>query len=66
MSGFQALASGLVSEYNIPVEWYATPMEVAPASDALSDFTWAQTGLHLVNTRAQYLQPIGGYPGRNP
>ena len=44
--------------WNIPVEFFATPMEVAPESTALNDFGWAQTGLHLVNTRAEYLQPI--------
>jgi phospholipid-binding lipoprotein MlaA len=44
--------------WNIPVQYFATPMELAPESTALNDFGWAQTGLHLINTRAEYLQPI--------
>ena len=44
--------------WNIPVEFYATPMELAPESTALNDFGWAQSGLHLINTRAEYIQPI--------
>lgn len=44
--------------WNIPVQYFATPMELAPESDALNDFGWAQTGLHLVNTRAEFLEPI--------
>ena len=44
--------------WNIPVEFYATPMAVAPESTALNDFGWSEAGLHLINTRAEYIQPI--------
>jgi phospholipid-binding lipoprotein MlaA len=50
--------SGVRDAANIPVEYFATPMEVAPASAALTDFGYAETGLHLINTRAEYIQPI--------
>ncbi len=50
--------SGARDVWNIPVEYFATPMELAPESAALNDFGWAQTGLHLINTRAEYIQPI--------
>ncbi len=50
--------SGARDALNIPVEYFATPMEAAPESTALNDFGYAQTGLHLINTRAQYIQPI--------
>ena len=50
--------SGVRDAANYPVEWFATPMEAAPASGALSDFGYSETGLHLVNTRAELIQPI--------
>lgn len=50
--------SGARDVANIPVEFFATPMEVAPASQALRDFGYAETGLHLINTYAQFLGPI--------
>ena len=50
--------SGARDVWNLPVEYFATPMEVAPASGALTDFGYAQTGLHLINTRAAYIGPI--------
>jgi phospholipid-binding lipoprotein MlaA len=50
--------SGARDVWNLPWEFYATPMAVAPASAALSDFGWAESGLHLINTRAEYIQPI--------
>jgi phospholipid-binding lipoprotein MlaA len=50
--------SGARDMLNIPIEFYATPMALAPESTALNDFGWAQSGLHLINTRAEYLQPI--------
>ncbi|MDE1905937.1 MAG: VacJ family lipoprotein [Rhodospirillales bacterium] len=50
--------SGVRDATNYPVEWFATPMEAAPASAALSDFGYTETGLHLVNTRAELIQPI--------
>jgi phospholipid-binding lipoprotein MlaA len=50
--------SGARDVWNLPVEYFATPMEAAPESTALNDFSYAETGLHLINTRAQYIQPI--------
>ncbi|OYV35224.1 MAG: ABC transporter [Rhodospirillales bacterium 20-64-7] len=50
--------SGVRDAANIPVEFYATPMAVAPASQALTDFGYAETGTHLVNTYAEFLGPI--------
>ncbi len=50
--------SGVRDVLNLPVEYYATPMKVAPASGALTDFTYAQTGLHVINTRAEFIGPI--------
>ncbi len=50
--------SGARDFINVPVEFYATPMAVAPESTALNDFGYAESGVHLINTRAQYIQPI--------
>jgi len=50
--------SGARDVLNLPVEYFATPMEAAPASAALTDFGYAETGIHLINTRAEYIQPI--------
>ncbi|WP_026439692.1 MlaA family lipoprotein [Acidocella facilis] len=50
--------SGVRDAMNYPVSWFATPMEAAPASGALTDFGYSETGIHLINTRAAYLQPI--------
>ena len=50
--------SGFRDVLNLPVEYFATPMEVAPESTALNDFGYAETGLHLINTRANFLGPI--------
>ena len=50
--------SGARDVLNLPVEYFATPMEAAPESTALNDFGYAETGLHLINTRADYLEPI--------
>ncbi len=50
--------SGTRDVWNLPVEWFATPMEAAPESAALNDFGYAETGIHLINTRAELLQPI--------
>ena len=50
--------SGVRDALNIPVEYFATPMETAPESTALNDFGYAETGLNLINTRANYLGPI--------
>ncbi len=50
--------SGTRDVLNLPVEFFATPMEAAPASAALTDFGYAETGIHLINSRAEYIQPI--------
>lgn len=50
--------SGARDVLNYPVEYFATPMEAAPASGALTDFGYSETGLHLVNTRAEYLGTV--------
>lgn len=50
--------SGLRDAANLPVEWFATPMEAAPESGALDAFGYAETGIKLVNTRAAYLPVI--------
>lgn len=50
--------SGARDVWNLPVQWFATPMEAAPASTALNDFGHAEDGINLINTRATYLQPI--------
>ncbi len=50
--------SGARDVWNLPVEYFATPMEAAPESGALNDFGYSVTGLHLINTRAEYIQPI--------
>lgn len=47
--------SGARDVLNMPVEWFATPMEAAPASTALSAFGYADTGMTLVNTYAAYM-----------
>jgi phospholipid-binding lipoprotein MlaA len=50
--------SGARDVWNLPVEYFATPMEAAPESTALKDFDYSETGILLINTRAQYIQPI--------
>lgn len=50
--------SGLRDAANLPVEWFATPMEAAPESGALDSFGYAETGINLVNMRAEYLPVI--------
>ncbi len=50
--------SGARDVFSIPVAFFLTPMEAAPASTAMTAFGWSQTALHLVNTRAQFLGPI--------
>lgn len=47
--------SGVRDAANLPVEWFATPMEAAPESTALDSFGYAETGVKLVNIRAEYL-----------
>lgn len=50
--------SGARDALNLPVAWFATPLEAAPESAALNDFGYAETGIRLINTRAQYLDTI--------
>lgn len=50
--------SGVRDAANLPVEWFATPMEAAPESGALDSFGYAETGIKLVNTRAAYIPVI--------
>ncbi len=50
--------SGARDVFSLPVAFFLTPMEAAPASTAMTAFSWSQTALNLVNTRAQYLDAI--------
>ncbi len=50
--------SGIRDAAGIPVQFFLTPIAVAPESEALNIFSYSETALRLVNTRAQYLQPI--------
>ena len=50
--------SGLRDAGGLPVQFFLTPMEVAPESEALNIFSYSETALRLVNTRAQFIQPI--------
>lgn len=50
--------SGVRDATNLPVEWFATPMEAAPESGALDAFGYSETGLKIVNTRAEYIPII--------
>ncbi|WP_298214071.1 VacJ family lipoprotein [Acidocella sp.] len=50
--------SGARDFWNLPVQWFATPMEAAPESTALNDFGYSEMGIHLINTRAQLLGTI--------
>jgi phospholipid-binding lipoprotein MlaA len=50
--------SGTRDAFSIPVAFFLTPMEAAPASTAMTAFGWSQTALHLVNTRAQFMDAI--------
>ncbi len=50
--------SGARDVFSLPAEFFLTPIEPAPASTALRAFSYTETGLLLVNTRAQFIQPI--------
>ncbi len=50
--------SGARDAFSLPAEFFLTPIEPAPTSLALRAFSYSETALHLVNTRAQYIQPI--------
>jgi phospholipid-binding lipoprotein MlaA len=50
--------SGARDVWNLPVEYFATPMEAAPESAALNDFGYAETGLNILNLRAGLIPTI--------
>jgi phospholipid-binding lipoprotein MlaA len=50
--------SGARDVFSIPVAFFLTPVEAAPASTAMTAFSWSETALHLVNTRAQFMDAI--------
>jgi phospholipid-binding lipoprotein MlaA len=50
--------SGVRDVLTLPAEFFLTPMEPAPASTGMTVFSYSETALHLVNTRANFLQPI--------
>jgi phospholipid-binding lipoprotein MlaA len=50
--------SGARDVFSLPAQYFATPLEPAPASTGTRIFGYSETGVHLVNTRAQYIQPI--------
>lgn len=50
--------SGARDVFSLPAEFFLTPIEPAPTSLALRAFGYSETALHLVNTRAQFIQPI--------
>jgi phospholipid-binding lipoprotein MlaA len=50
--------SGARDAFSLPAEFFLTPLEPAPTSLALRAFGYSETALLLVNTRAQFIQPI--------
>jgi phospholipid-binding lipoprotein MlaA len=50
--------SGARDVASLPVEFFLTPTEAAPASEALRIFNYSETALLLVNTRAEFIGPI--------
>jgi phospholipid-binding lipoprotein MlaA len=50
--------SGARDVLYLPAAYFLTPVEAAPASTALSVFSYSETGLRLVNTRAEFIDPI--------
>ncbi len=50
--------SGARDVFSLPAEFFLTPIEPAPTSLALRAFSYSETALLLVNTRAQFIQPI--------
>ncbi len=50
--------SGARDVFSLPAEFFLTPIEPAPTSLALRSFSYTETALRLVNTRAQFIQPI--------
>ncbi len=50
--------SGARDVFTLPAEFFLTPVEPAPTSLALKVFNYSETAVHLVNTRAQFIDPI--------
>jgi phospholipid-binding lipoprotein MlaA len=50
--------SGARDVFSLPAEFFLTPLEPAPSSLGVRIFGYSETALHLVNTRAQFIQPI--------
>ncbi len=50
--------SGARDLFSLPAEFFLTPLEPAPTSLGVRVFGYSETALHLVNTRAQFIQPI--------
>jgi phospholipid-binding lipoprotein MlaA len=50
--------SGARDVFSLPAQFFLTPIEPAPESTALRAFSYTETALLLVNTRAQFIQPI--------
>lgn len=50
--------SGARDFLNVPAQYYAVPVAVVPSSIGLRIFSYTETTLHLVNTRAAFLGSI--------
>ncbi len=50
--------SGARDAFSLPAEFFLTPLEPAPVSLGTRIFGYSETAVHLVNTRAEYIQPI--------
>jgi phospholipid-binding lipoprotein MlaA len=50
--------SGARDVFSWPAAFFLTPTFPAPPSTGLTAFSYSETALHLVNTRAQFLDPI--------
>ncbi len=50
--------SGARDVFSLPAEYFLTPLEPAPESLGTRIFGYSETAVHLVNTRAQFIQPI--------
>ncbi len=50
--------SGARDVFSLPAQFFLTPLEPAPESLGTRIFGYSETAVHLVNTRAEYIQPI--------
>ncbi len=50
--------SGARDVFSLPAEFFLTPLEPAPESLGTQVFGYSETAVHLVNTRAQFMDPI--------